>query len=417
MIYNYAMVMSALDPTNWGTMPTGAELVELEEKWARVSSQLIAKATLISDPECLVHEARARAAASDVAGVREGADAPADAPAGAQAGGAGAPAGEGGAPAGEGASGSASAGAKMPAEPTEFEYTVGCIRGKCPTAAETLAGTLRGFQKAVANAAAGGDSEDEGEPAHGPGGGPAGDGRGEGGEPRGAAPSAGPAGAPGAGGTPAAGGAGAAAAGAGAPAAAASPPRIEVPRSDEPVNEFTHGARLLHCAHWYNLPAAEALPTAASDGVHGLDGVARHRAPALKHLLRQHTGAFGQDKQLLLVLMNQHQRHCAAREVCARWKDSPEAMAALAELVSEPGFKERCAEAVKNPTGTDAKRLLADIMPHIRQAGKGVPYSAVERQEAITTIMGMARIFGCPSVYLTGARTRRASPRRRRSTL
>jgi hypothetical protein len=297
----------------------------------------------------------------------------------------------------------------MPAPPAQqFDFTVGCIRGACPTAAETLAGALRGFQMAMAGAVVGaGDSEDEGEEAHGPGGGPAddgadGDGPGEGGLPGPAARSGVHADAPGAGGTPDA-GLGGMAAVADGPTAAASPPRIEVPRSDVPVNEFTHGIQLLHCAHWHHFPAPSPLPTAASNGVHGLDGVARHRAPALKHLLRQHTGAVGQDKQLLLVLMNQHQRHCAARQVCARWKDSPEAMDALAAMVSQEGFAERCAEAVKDPTGADAKRLLADIMPHIRQAGKGVPYSAVERQEAITTIIGMARIFGCPSVYLTGA--------------
>ena len=73
------------------------------------------------------------------------------------------------------------------------------------------------------------------------------------------------------------------------------------------------------------------------------------------------------------------------------------------ELVHEEDFNDRLQAMLKDPEGKDSLAFLHKIMRFVTLVGKRVPFGPVERSSAMTTIIGLARTFGAPSLYLTVA--------------
>jgi hypothetical protein len=75
----------------------------------------------------------------------------------------------------------------------------------------------------------------------------------------------------------------------------------------------------------------------------------------------------------------------------------------MQELVHEEDFDDRLQAMLADPEGKDSITFLNKIMRFVSLVGKRVPFGPVERSSAMTTIIGLARTFGAPSLYLTVA--------------
>ena len=348
VLHNYLQVMRGLHPEKFCGLPTYEEMVAL---WGNVPETLVKeKGVLMSNPFVLAAERMAQAAAFDVAGVRTAAVDGEDAAGG----------GDGeraAAPDDDGTVEFAVDGEKKATTTSSASHSA-VMRRPVPSVGETLTGLVQSAISLLTGQPAAGGADGEGEV-------------GGGGDRR------------------------------------AEPPVLRARREVDPINEFEKNLELMRGVFWHLFPAAP-LPgitvevNGVAQPVDPLDGVARHRAASIRHLLRQHTGVFGQHKQLLFLLLNQRQRWAAARSVALRVKNSPESFDALKALMEEEDIAAQLAAAAKDPGGAEAKALLARIMPLVSQAGRAVPFGPLERERAISSIINLARTFGAPSVFLTG---------------
>ena len=58
-------------------------------------------------------------------------------------------------------------------------------------------------------------------------------------------------------------------------------------------------------------------------------------------------------------------------------------------------------EAIKNPSSTEAKKLVQTICSISTSAQSNVPFGHFERQNSITDIMALTAAHGPPSAYIT----------------
>jgi hypothetical protein len=76
-------------------------------------------------------------------------------------------------------------------------------------------------------------------------------------------------------------------------------------------------------------------------------------------------------------------------------------MERIGKLSADLEFHETLKRGIANPTGKDARSVLARFDKLIRVVGSKTPYSASERASAISTLYAMAQFYGCPNVFFT----------------
>jgi hypothetical protein len=138
-------------------------------------------------------------------------------------------------------------------------------------------------------------------------------------------------------------------------------------RSAEAVNEFTAGDAFCQA-----FPHIFALGKAYGRAAGKLNAAQRN------HLLLQFTGVAARDRQLLGYLDNAVKRVRTIYGVNAHVQNNPKAVAAVTELFENPEKQKELLQAIKNPKGPERKKILQEILPHLRLSGKDVPYGFMD---------------------------------------
>ena len=119
------------------------------------------------------------------------------------------------------------------------------------------------------------------------------------------------------------------------------------------------------------------------------------------HLLNQFTVAPAEDRRLQGLLFNVKQRREVITGVRAYVDGRSGSLRALKELLEDRGERARLRNAIKAPYSHVAKRLIRKYMKHLRPAGKGVAYGAVEGTTFKHQMLGCNRRYGPVTCFLT----------------
>ena len=119
------------------------------------------------------------------------------------------------------------------------------------------------------------------------------------------------------------------------------------------------------------------------------------------HLLNQFTVAPAEDRRLMGLLFNVKQRREVIDGVRAYVDGRSGSLRALKELLENRGERARLRNAIKFPYSHVAKRLIRKYMKHLRPAGKGVAYGAVEGTTFKHQMLGCNRRYAPVTCFLT----------------
>jgi hypothetical protein len=166
--------------------------------------------------------------------------------------------------------------------------------------------------------------------------------------------------------------------------------RLQVPRNQDPVNEFTSNDELFYAGFPITFPLGHGLRKPGS--VPKKDGL---------HMLTQHSRTVVKEPMVIFVLFNQDQRHSVLRSIAAKVRADSASFDRFTTIVNAPNFQSRCDESARNPNGTVAKQLLREILPLVRVAGADVSFGPVERARAACDLYANCRRFGLPTFFFT----------------
>jgi len=166
-----------------------------------------------------------------------------------------------------------------------------------------------------------------------------------------------------------------------------------VRRDSNPVNEFTHG----ECARIYPFPTI-SLFGRMYDKIKGPLSESQCR-----HCLLHCGKRFARERLFLFSEFDKRQRHQNSLGVHLKMNASKKEFRTLAETFRNRGFQRDIKDAVRNPTGPDAKRILRKLGPLLKQSGKKTPLGTFERHDAMGEILAMGREYGSPTCMMTFA--------------
>jgi len=168
------------------------------------------------------------------------------------------------------------------------------------------------------------------------------------------------------------------------------PEGVRVAREREPVNEYTENDKLLYGAYWFDFLLKK-----------GIRNVGSQTVQARRQVLLQFTNRFARNHELVFLLANQAQRHGHASGVAASIKSDKASFAKFAALVTDQDFQARLETAIANPTGQEAKTIMAEVSPWLVKSSKYVLFSTVARNHDVTKLMNIQRNCGTPSIFAT----------------
>jgi len=174
-------------------------------------------------------------------------------------------------------------------------------------------------------------------------------------------------------------------------------PPLNVPRSDAPVPDYGNFGEVLMRQFWYQFPLGEGLQKGARGELDGTCKVT-HR-----HLMLHHSNVFATNVRLILLLVNVLQRHAVNRAAGLRVHNRPEAFAAYAEMVADPGFMDLLLAAVKNPKGPEALKVFTRCLPFISLTGQSIPWGSLERAALVGDLLALGRRFGLGMNFFSAA--------------
>lgn len=176
------------------------------------------------------------------------------------------------------------------------------------------------------------------------------------------------------------------------PSALMPPPTI-VSVSDAPVNEFVaNDVFFLGGFPWLFL---------LGQGLQPDSGTLSRRE--IEHLLLQFDGRFAKCPAFLFSLFNQLQRHAAARDVSLRVKANHAAMHEFVELVNSPDFSSHLQHCLDQPLSRAARALSSKITNLARLTGSDVPWSPLQRRQALPRVLALMQYAGPASFFVTFA--------------
>jgi len=166
-----------------------------------------------------------------------------------------------------------------------------------------------------------------------------------------------------------------------------------VRRDSNPINEFTDG----ECARIYPFPTVSLFGR-----MYG-----KVKGPLTESQCRHcllHCGKrFARERLFLFSEFDKRQRHQNSLGVHLKMNASKKEFRTLAETFRKRGFQRDIKDAVRNPTGPGAKRILRKIGPLLKQSGKKTPLGTFERHDAMGEILAMGREYGSPTCMMTFA--------------
>ena len=106
-------------------------------------------------------------------------------------------------------------------------------------------------------------------------------------------------------------------------------------------------------------------------------------------------------RELMALLFDAQKRHETIRGMSARVKGSQKKMDDFGWLCETETFKRDLKEALADPKGSTAQRILKQVMPIMNFAARKTSYGALERNAAVTKICELSKRYGAAWVFLT----------------
>lgn len=121
----------------------------------------------------------------------------------------------------------------------------------------------------------------------------------------------------------------------------------------------------------------------------------------LRRLLLAYTSGFERTPNFIFLAFNQLQLAACSRAVAYEAKSNSKHLAELKNLLESPGFDDDLANAISEPEGPVAKKLLRTITPLLRVVGRKIPYGPLERKSELPDVYAMQQRFGCHTDWVT----------------
>lgn len=153
-----------------------------------------------------------------------------------------------------------------------------------------------------------------------------------------------------------------------------------------PLNEFAENRELLGKAFPFLFPCGVPRKVTAS---------------VVKQLLLFHDRRFAQCSVFVFLMFNQMQRWQAASRVNMVVDGGDNAARAFVECVNAPEFDTKLKAAMEDPTSSSAKEVLSSVSPLMRRCASAVPWSGMERKNAMNQLFAMMHMFGDVSFFNT----------------
>ena len=118
-------------------------------------------------------------------------------------------------------------------------------------------------------------------------------------------------------------------------------------------------------------------------------------------MLHHRSGRCARDPNFLAQLSDQHRRSQSARSSTALFRSDPAALDAMTVLLESREYIENRAAIVKNPSGKEAKALLAATRRSIMMCGSKVDYHPLQRGAVLPALRGYSDFFGPQNVFFT----------------
>ena len=179
----------------------------------------------------------------------------------------------------------------------------------------------------------------------------------------------------------------------------APPPSFEkppntIPRSKNPVNEFTDGARFFACAFPHLFPL----------GIGPFDTKGTLSTEDTAYLMRFHDGRFSRSPNFLFYCHTLFQRHAAVSQVRKiALHGSDEVRCRFLARLNSKEFKEKLLVAIENPKGEHAGQILKEILPYIRSGSCTVPNGPRHQDVTLSEMYSLMNYYGLPGLFVTVA--------------
>jgi hypothetical protein len=168
-----------------------------------------------------------------------------------------------------------------------------------------------------------------------------------------------------------------------------------------PINEFGNNEFLLAGGFPHCFPLGVVCPK--KGGI---------TPKVISHMLSQWHRNMSSDYRLVLLLADQQRRHIAAQSVSLRVHNRPEAANALGALMNNAAFRAEVERAAQpdSPNATEPERramqslrmrLLARVHGILSVAARKIPYSPLQRANAMSELYSMVSSYGPPALFVT----------------
>ncbi len=105
----------------------------------------------------------------------------------------------------------------------------------------------------------------------------------------------------------------------------------------------------------------------------------------------QFTNAAATCQLLLFYLFDRKQRHSTIRNMHAKIRQDPNAFEEFTKMFMSAKFQADLQQAVENPNGKAAQRVMRRLVPVLTSGGKRTVFGALERRSAAGEILALGR--------------------------
>jgi hypothetical protein len=165
---------------------------------------------------------------------------------------------------------------------------------------------------------------------------------------------------------------------------------IELPRSGQPMNEFTQNDELITAAFPHLFFKGISPPSKGSVN-----------ANYVRHLLSFHDGRFARDISFVLLLFDQYMRHAVTREVKAKVSTDPKRKDQIDNYLNDDDFPNKLRQAIAAPTDKVSLKLFSDLNSLVMVTSASIPFSLAARNRHISKMYSMTWYFGLPALFNT----------------
>jgi hypothetical protein len=101
------------------------------------------------------------------------------------------------------------------------------------------------------------------------------------------------------------------------------------------------------------------------------------------------------------LICNQLQRHQFLPKLKFQVNQATENSVKFTEYINDENFRSKLDFANSNPDSTEAREIVANLMPFIKQVGINIPHSIMKKQQTISEMYAMFQFLGLPTWFFT----------------